>query len=74
MGKGKNVDAIYHKLLWFMGFKTGEHVSNMLARQKKRLGKWWWIFPITTVIGTLALFFFEIWMMVHVAAFKLEES
>jgi hypothetical protein len=68
------MDAIYHKLLWFMGFKTGEHVSDMLARQKKRLGKWWWIFPITTMLATLCLFFFEIYLTIHVATFKLNES
>jgi len=55
-----------------MGFKTGEHISNMLARQKKRLGKWWWLFPITTMISTLLLFFLEIYLTIHVATFKLK--
>jgi len=66
--------TIYQKLLWFMGFKTGETISAMLARQKKRLGNWWWLFPITTLLGTLGLFIFEIWLTIHVAAFKLNQS
>jgi hypothetical protein len=68
------MDTIYHNLLCFMGFKTGETISNMLARQKKRLGKWWWIFPITTLLGTLCLLLLEVWLTIHVATLKLKES
>jgi hypothetical protein len=57
-----------------MGFKTGEHISDMLARQKKRLGKWWWIFPITTMLATFFLFILEICLTIHVAIFKLKED
>ena len=67
------MEGLYKKLLWFMGFKTDETISAMLTRQKERLGVWWWIFPITTMVGTLALFCFQIWLTIHINNFKLED-
>ncbi len=68
------MDKIYHTFLWLMGFQTGEHISDMLARQKKRLGKWWWVFPIITIVATFFFFIFEICLTVHIAMFKLKKD
>jgi len=61
------IDKVYHALLWFAGFQKGEHISDMLARQKKRLGVWWWFFPISTIVLFLA---FTIWVFYHIITFK----
>jgi hypothetical protein len=63
------MDVIYHKFLWFCGFAEGEHISDMLARQKQRLGLIWWFFPILTIIGFLG---FTGWLFWHIATFKLK--
>jgi hypothetical protein len=68
------VDKIYHTFLWLMGFKTGEHISDMLARQKKRIGRWWWLLPITTIFSTLLLLVFEFYLTAHIATFKLKKN
>lgn len=65
----KWIDKIYHALLWFCGFQEGEHISDLLARQKKRLGKWWWFFPITTIMAFLGI---TVWLVVHISTFKLK--
>lgn len=61
------MDKIYHALLWFCGFEEGEHLSNMLARQRQRLGLWWWLLPIGTIAVMLGL---SIWLTVHIAQYK----
>jgi hypothetical protein len=61
------MDKIYHALLWFCGFEKGEHISDMLARQKQRLGFWWWLLPILTIAVMLGL---SIWLVWHIATFK----
>jgi hypothetical protein len=58
---------IYHALLWFCGFEEGEHISGMLARQRQRLGRWWWFLPIGTIAIMLGL---SIWLTVHIARYK----
>jgi len=37
------IDKIYHGFLWFCGFLEGEHISDMLWRQKDRLGRWYYL-------------------------------
>jgi len=65
------MDKVYHKFLWFTGFREGETVSALLARQKLRLGVFWWAFPIITVVGFLA---FTVWLIIHIATFKLKRG
>lgn len=61
---------LYGKLLWFLGFREGEYISDHLARQKERLGAWWWLFPIITILITIGLLGLEIWMVIHIIFWK----
>jgi len=70
----KWLDKAYHKFLWFCGFREGEHISDMLARQKARFGSWWWFFPVTTFLAFLALGAFLVWLTIHIATFKLHNE
>jgi len=65
------MDDIYHAFLWFCGFQEGEHISDMLARQKERLGWVWWLFPALTIAGFLG---FTGWLFWHIATFKLRNK
>jgi len=49
----------YHFILWVVGFIEGDTISDMLRRQKERLGIVWWIFPIGTIGG-------GIWLLLHI--------
>jgi hypothetical protein len=42
------IDKIYHGLLWLCGFYNKEHLSDMLARTRQRLGFFWWILVSVT--------------------------
>jgi hypothetical protein len=55
----KWIDKLYHAFLWFTGFAKGEHITDMLKRQKSRLKWLWWILSIGTV-G------FTVWLILHV--------
>lgn len=68
----KWLDKAYHWLLWLAGFQEGEHVSDMLARQKSRLGARWWTFPALTFLCALGLLAFLVWLTIHVATYKLK--
>lgn len=68
------MDKIYHSFLWFSGFQKDEHISDLLARQKLRFGKWWWTFPILTIVFTLAFLALEIWLIIHIVTFKLKNK
>lgn len=70
----KWLDRAYHALLWLGGFREGEHASDMLARQKSRLGKGWWTFPALTFLFVLGLLAFLIWLTIHIATFKLRQK
>lgn len=61
------MDYLYHKFLWFCGFKQGEHISDMLARQRQRFGWCWWLFPIITIGGFIG---FTGWLVWHIATYK----
>lgn len=67
-------NKVYHKFLWFTGFLEGEHVSDMLARQKERLGVGWWCLPILTVLFIIGLLGFVFWLIWHIATFKLKKG
>jgi len=45
---------IYQKLLWLLGFKTGEYITFMLKRQEQRLGVFWWL-TIGATLGYLTI-------------------
>ena len=53
------IDKLYHWLLNLMGFLPGEHITDMLRRQKERLGWVWWAGLVT---GTG----FTTWLILHV--------
>ncbi len=56
----KLIYHVYKALLWFWGFAEGEHITDMLRRQKQRLGnKLWWA-------GVSGIFGFLIWLVLHV--------
>jgi hypothetical protein len=65
------IGKVCHAILWFLGFPAGEHISDMLARQKLRLGKGWWAFPILTIAGFLTV---AVWLTIHIATFKLRRK
>ena len=67
-------DKAYHWFLWFTGFREGEHISDMLARQKARLGKGWWTLPALTFFAVLLVIAFLIWLTIHIATFKLKNK
>ncbi len=66
------IDRIYHAFLYFMGFPRskeeilnpdGEHITDLLQRQKERFGAFWWVMAIGwVVVGNL----FYIWLLLHV--------
>ena len=68
------MDKVYHWLLYNLGFQVDEHFSDMLARQKLRWGKWWWIAPIFTIIVTVLLLIFEIWLTIHIVIYNLKKE
>jgi hypothetical protein len=63
---------IYKWLLWYGGFQEGDTISYMLARQKERMGKWWWTAPITTMVFTTCILGLQIWLTLHIVALKLK--
>jgi len=65
------MSKLYRWFLWFCGFQEGDTISAMLARQKARLGAWWWFFPITTIVILLGFLGFAIWAVVHIITLKL---
>lgn len=50
---------VYKLFLYFWGFAQGEHITDMLRRQKQRLGKGWWV-------GIAGIFGFLIWLVLHI--------
>ncbi len=61
--------AIYDWLLWHMGFARDEqivgqeHITDILQRQKERLGAWWFVWWIPmTIIAML----FPLWLVLHI--------
>jgi len=46
---------IYRKLLWFLGFASGEYITYMMRRQEKRLGVLWWLLVAMTLAGSTLL-------------------
>jgi len=47
------MDKIYHFFLYWLGFPEGEHITDMLRRQKDRLGVRTW--AIITLVGIMSL-------------------
>ncbi len=56
---GNVVDKLYHALLWFLGMN--EHITDQLRRTKKRLGIWWYILSLGTIVGVNALLWWLFW-------------
>jgi len=63
------VTKVYEAVLWFLGFAKDEqvtgqdHITDMLRRQKERLGKLWWF---GAIIGAAFMVLFPIWLLLHV--------
>jgi hypothetical protein len=53
----KFLGRIYHWFLWLLGFAENEYISDMLKRQKSRLGVVWWVLSLSTIGGLIWLFF-----------------
>ena len=53
------LSKLYHKLLWVLGFQEGEHITDMLRRQKDRFGAWWWV-------GLAGGTGFVSWLILHI--------
>ncbi len=84
------IDKIYHGILWFCGFQNKEHISDMLARSRIRLGIFWSILVILTFALDLVwfvtmfpswwdlvpgfLFFFFCWLTDHILKFAPREG
>ncbi len=72
------IDKLYHKFLYVMGFALtpeevgigGEHVTDMLQRQKERFPKAWWAVAIGSVVLSFLWFLFEIWLLLHVCGLR----
>lgn len=60
------LDKIYHVLLWLLGFREGEHITDMLRRQKDRFGKWWWCIPALSGLAYLSAGAFLSWLFLHI--------
>jgi hypothetical protein len=69
------IDKIYHLFLYCAGFALtpsdigigGEHITDMLKRQKARFGVWWWVASIGFIVISLL---FYIWLLLHVIGIK----
>jgi hypothetical protein len=68
------IDTLYHKFLYVMGFATtpsevgagGEHITDLLQRQKQRFPKAWWSVAILSLVLSFCFFLFELWLILHV--------
>lgn len=69
------MNKFYDWLLWITGFQEDEEdddtFSDMLVRQKQRMGWVWWFFPITTIVFTFCMLILEFWLMFHIIWLKL---
>ena len=70
--------SFYDWLLWITGFRKDKNdedtISDMLWRQKQRMGAWWWLMPILTILFTAALLAFEIWLVIHIVTLKIKKG
>lgn len=70
--------SIYYWFLWIIGFREDEDdddtISDMLWRQKGRMGAWWWLMSITTIIFTLVILTFEVWLFFHIVYLKMKPA
>jgi hypothetical protein len=72
------IDKMYHGFLYLMGFATspsevgegGEHITDLLQRQKQRFPKAWWAVAIGSVVLSVLWFLFEIWLLLHCIGIK----
>ena len=49
------LDKLYHKFLWFTGFRKGEHISDMLPARSRGLAGCGGSFPSSPLPASLAL-------------------
>lgn len=68
------IDKLYHQFLYVMGFPTnkdevgegGEHITDLLQRQKQRFPGAWWAIAILSLVLSFCWLLFEIWLILHV--------
>jgi len=68
------VVKFYDLLLWITGFRKDEDdddtVSDMLWRQKQRMGAWWWLMAVGTIVLTAIVLGFQVWLLFHIVYLK----
>lgn len=74
MSKGNKMkNTIYDWFCYYIcGLPDGMHISDYLAEQKERLGWVWWFFPITTLLFSLIMLGFQVWLAIHIVTFKIK--
>jgi len=64
------MSKIYQWFLWYSGFQEdewdGDTISNMLARQKERMGWVWWVLSVGTLFVLSIFLAFGVWLTVHI--------
>jgi hypothetical protein len=67
---------LYDWFLWFIGFRKDENdddtISAMLQRSKERLGSWWWLMSLGTIIFTAVILAFQVWLLFHIIYLKVK--
>jgi CHASE2 domain-containing sensor protein len=77
----KWLEKAYFWCLWFWGFSDTdgnintpndrEKITFMLRRSKERMGIWWWILSLTTLLGVWTLCLLVSWWFIPLEAFLL---
>jgi hypothetical protein len=66
--------SLYDKFLWYSGYRRDENdkdtISAMLARGKQRMGAWWWVLALATILFSFLLPAFFIWLFFHILFFN----
>lgn len=58
----------YERFCYYLGLDGP--ISDILWRQKQRLGWLWWLGALLTIAFTLALLGFQIWLLFHVIFYR----
>lgn len=68
--------GIYDWFCWYVAGlpQPGEHITDYLVRQKERMGGWFYIMPILTILFTFVLLGLEVWLLVHVIISKVKKG
>jgi hypothetical protein len=74
---GSTGNKWYDWFLWITGFWEDEDdddtISDMLRRQKERMGWVWWLGALGTIILTGTIWVLQIWLFFHIIYSKARE-